>query len=272
MKHHHTLGFIGGGFMAEAIIKGILTSNLLLPSNIYVGELNPSRQKYLQNEYKINISSNNISVINNTNIVILAIKPQVFSKVANEIKSSLSLNQTIISILAGTKIQTLTESLMHSHVIRIMPNTPVQISQGMSIWTSTKNIDKNIHLFCSNMLQSIGKEIYIDDENFIDLATAISASGPAYVFLFVEALIDAAINLGAEPDIAYKLVTQTVLGSALLVNNSPKSPSELRKAVTSPGGGTAEALNTFELSDFRGVIREAVNSAYEKYKELGKTT
>ena len=147
MKHHHTLGFIGGGFMAEAIIKGILTSNLLLPSNIYVGELNPSRQKYLQNEYKINISSNNISVINNTNIVILAIKPQVFSKVANEIKSSLSLNQTIISILAGTKIQTLTESLMHSHVIRIMPNTPVQISQGMSIWTSTKNIDKNIHLF-----------------------------------------------------------------------------------------------------------------------------
>ena len=89
---------------------------------------------------------------------------------------------------------------MHSHVIRIMPNTPVQISQGMSIWTSTKNIDKNIHLFCSNMLQSIGKEIYIDDENFIDLATAISASGPAYVFLFVEALIDAAINLGADPE------------------------------------------------------------------------
>ena len=122
------------------------------------------------------------------------------------------------------------------------------------------------------MLQSIGKEIYIDDENFIDLATAISASGPAYVFLFVEALIDAAINLGAEPDIAYKLVTQTVLGSALLVNDSQKSPSELRKAVTSPGGGTAEALNTFELSDFRGVIKEAVNSAYEKYKELGKTT
>ena len=90
MKHHHTLGFIGGGFMAEAIIKGILTSNLLLPSNIYVGELNPSRQKYLQNEYKINTSSNNISVINKTNIVILAIKPQIFSKVANEIKSSLS--------------------------------------------------------------------------------------------------------------------------------------------------------------------------------------
>jgi pyrroline-5-carboxylate reductase len=272
VKHHHTLGFIGGGFMAEAIIKGILTSNLLPPSNIHVGELNPSRQKYLENEYGINTTSNNISIIDNTKIIILAIKPQIFSHVANEIKSFLSDTQTIISILAGTRIQTLTKSLMHNHVIRIMPNTPVQIGHGMSVWTSTKNIDKNIHLFCSNMLQSIGEEIYIDDENFIDLATAISASGPAYVFLFIEALIDTAIKLGATPDIAHKLVTQTVLGSTILVNSSKKSPSELREAVTSPGGGTAEALNSFEMSDFRGVITKAVNSAYEKYKELGKTT
>jgi pyrroline-5-carboxylate reductase len=272
VKRHHTLGFIGGGFMAEAIIKGILKSDLLPPSNIHVGELNPSRQKYLQKEYGITATANNISVIDSTNIIILAIKPQIFSQIANEIKSFLSPNQTIISILAGTRIETLTKSLKHNQVIRIMPNTPVQIGQGMSIWTSTKNIDKKIHLFCSNMLQSIGEEIYINEEDFIDLATAISASGPAYVFLFIESLIDAAIHLGADSDIAHKLVTQTVLGSALLVNSTKKSPSELREAVTSPGGGTAEALHTFETSNFRGVIAEAVNSAYKKYKELGKTT
>ena len=181
-----------------------------------------------------------------------------------EIKDSINDNQMIVSIMAGVDIETLQRELLHKKIVRAMPNTPAQISEGMTVWTSTKEIKENEKDKVKKIFSSMGKELYFEEEQYVDMATALTGTGPAYVFLFLEAMIAAGVHLGFSRRDARELVYQTTLGSVLFAINSEKHTSELRDMVTSPGGTSADALYEMEKGSFRTIIEKAVYSAFKR--------
>ena len=263
------LAFIGGGAMAEAIIKGVLSASLAKPEEIAVGELVEERCRYLTDQYGIYATPSNTKAINKGNLAILAVKPQNLAEVASELKGVLSPHQTVVSIIAGARMSTLVDSLDHASVIRVMPNTPAQVGAGMSLWLCSSSVDSDTATMAQSILRTLGDEVQVYDEQYLDMATALSASGPAYVFMFIEALIDAGVYLGLPRPLARRLTLQTVLGSTRLVQESGKHPAELKDLVTSPGGTTVEALLALEEGEFRSTVINAVVAAYEKSLVLG---
>ena len=258
------IGFIGGGIMAEAIIRGVLNQKVIPDSDFLISELVESRRKFLKDNYKINVTSNNIELVEKSDVIILCVKPQNLLNVAKELQGSLRADQLLISILAGISIDKLIDQFGHNKVIRVMPNTPAQIGEGSSVWLSSNEVSVEDKIFAKKILSSLGLEIEVLDEKLIDIGTALSGSGPAYVALFIESLIDAAVALGMTRDMAEKLSLQTVFGTSKLMADQNISAVELKTMVTSPGGTTAEALMTLEKQQFRTALMEAVYSAYKK--------
>jgi pyrroline-5-carboxylate reductase len=266
------VSFVGGGVMAEAILAGILDADLAATGDIRIGEPLELRRAHLRAEYGIMALESNAEALQDAEMVVLAVKPQGLTGVMADIREDLDAGQTVLSIIAGARMDTLVSGLDHQAVVRVMPNTPAQIGAGMTVWTATEDVPTESVDASREILRTLGEEIYVSDEKFIDMATAISASGPAYVFLFIEAMIDAGVYLGMPRDMSRKLVLQTVTGSARLVDESGRHPADLKDMVTSPGGTTAEALMAFEQGGFRGVVMDAVSAAYEKSKALGGTS
>lgn len=263
------IAFIGGGNMAEAILSAILRKNLASAEDISIGEINPARRDFLDKAYKVAVTEDNRQAVEGKDIVILAVKPQVLTDVMAGLKGQLKPTQLVISIIAGKSINTIGSGLAHNCIVRSMPNTPAQIGEGMTVWTTTSQVSALQKQQAASILGGMGVEIYVDDEKYLDMATAVSGSGPAYVFLFVESMAAAAVKLGFTPEVAQKLVMQTLLGAGNLLQKSGKTPQELRRMVTSPGGTTAEAIATFEKGGFADLVEKAVVAAYEKAKKLG---
>ena len=263
------LAFIGGGVMAEAIISGMRDAGLA--ADISAGEPVKARRDALAN-LKVEATADNHAAIKGADIVVLSVKPQQFDAIAGELRGQLSPDQTVLSIMAGVKMHSLGLKLNHRRLIRVMPNTPAQIRQGMSVWTASPEAPQAALDFTQGMLAAIGDELKFSDEKYIDMATALSASGPAYVFLFIEALTDAGVLLGMPNDVARRLAVKTVMGSAALVKESGKHPAELRNGVTSPGGTTAAGLLALEEGGFRAATIKAVRAAYHRGEELGAST
>lgn len=264
------LAFIGGGTMAEAIIGGVLSKGVVSREDISVGEYLEERCDVLKDRYGIFATTNNASAIENGHLVVLSVKPQNLPEVLAQLKGKLRGEQAVLSIVAGAKTSTIVEGLDHPPVIRVMPNTPAQIGEGISLWTSSADVGSESRQLAQSVLQTMGAEIYVSDEKYLDMATALSASGPAYVFLFIESLIDAGVHLGLPRDMASMLALQTVLGSARLMKETERHPAQLKAMVTSPGGTTAEALLVLEEAGFRAAVINAVIAAYEKSLELGE--
>ena len=256
--------------MAEAIVGGILDAKIAAPKEIVIGEPFEQRRAELADKYGVDARPSNLDALDGAELVVLSIKPQSLPEVMAELGPSLNSQHTVVSIIAGARMDTLVGGLKHAAVIRVMPNTPAQIGAGMSVWTASDSVPEAAVSASRDILRTLGEELYVEDEKLIDMATALSASGPAYVFLFIEALIDAGVYLGMQRDMARKLVLQTVAGSTRLVQESGRHPADLKDMVTSPGGTTAEALLAFERGGFRGVILEAVAAAYEKSRALGE--
>ena len=263
------IGFIGGGVMAESIISGMINNGVMDSSDIMVSEIVPDRRNYLETRYGVNVTSENSGAINNIELIILAVKPQDLSNIYSYIKGSFGPGQSVLSIVAGTNLMDISKGVKHGEIIRIMPNTPAQIGKSMSMWTCTNTVSEFHRATTSRILSSIGDEIYVDDEKYLDMATALSGSGPAYVFLIVEALIDAGVYIGLNRDIARRLVLQTIKGSVELISETQKHPGELKDMVTSPSGTTAAGLQVLEKSGVPAALVDAVNSAYLKSKQLG---
>ena len=263
------VAFIGGGNMGEAMLSAILDKGLSTPPAIWVSDVKEVRRQHLGQKYGVAVMDSNRSAIEKGDVVILAIKPQNLAEVIAELSGQLRPNQLVLSIIAGARINTLCQGLNYRHIVRVMPNTPAQIAEGISVWTATPEVTNQQKEWASAILRAMGREIYVDDEKYIDMATAVSGSGPAYVFLFLESLINAAVHLGIPRDMAQELVLQTMLGSGHLVEQSGKEPSELRRMVTSPGGTTAEALLQFEKGGFTELVKRAVKAAYDRSRELG---
>jgi len=263
------LAFIGGGMMGEAIIAGAIDNDVTDSGSIAVCDVADARRKHLASKYKVRTSGSAAETVDGAEIVVLAVKPQEFKVAAKQISGSLKAEQTVMSIMAGVRIATIAELLGHQGVIRAIPNTPATIGEGMTVWTATSAVKKPAKQSVRLLLSVLGKEILVDDEKYVDMATAVSSSGPAYVFLFIEAMIDAAVHIGLRREMATPMVLQTVLGSARYALESGKHPADLRNQVTSPGGTTTEALLELEDAGFRAAVTRAVEAAYDKAQELG---
>jgi pyrroline-5-carboxylate reductase len=261
------IAFIGGGAMGEAIVKCLLAKKVVASQDMVVSDISPLRRELLSREYRVNTFADNRKAVVNADLIILAVKPQNLVEVMGEIKG-LALEQLVLSIVAGATLSSLCQGLNHSSIIRAMPNMPAQIGEGMTIWTATAETEQQQKELAQAVLGTLGEEIYVADEKYLSMATALSGSGPAYVFLFIEVLVDAGVHIGLPRDIAQELVIQTILGSTRTVEKTGKHPADLRNMVTSPGGTTTEALLQLEKGGFRALLLEAVAAAYKKAERL----
>ncbi len=263
------IAFIGGGNMGTAILSALIEKNLAKPSEITVKDVVIERLEYLKKTYNVSVTTENASAIVDKEVILLSVKPQTIPEVMPEMKDKISREQLIISIMAGIQISTLREGLNHNSIVRVMPNMPAQVFEGMSGWTTTPEVSKEQIDLARSILQAIGKEIYFNDETYLDMVTALSGSGPAYFFYFVESLIEAGVKMGFSYDESYELVLQTMIGSGKLMRETQTNPEELRKMVTSKGGTTAAALDVLENNDYKDLVIRALMAAYNRSKELG---
>lgn len=262
------LGFIGAGIMAEAIVSGVIKKGLVAPSSICCADPYAVRCSQLEELYGVRTTRSNQEAIQEADIVFLSIKPQVLPEVSKSILGCFNSDQLVISILAGVDMATLKKSLGHHAVIRTMPNTPARVGEGMTVWTATEAVTKEQQLMAQTVLAALGEEVFVTREGDLDMATALSGTGPAYVFLFMEALIDAGVHLGFSRRVAEKLVLQTVKGSVDFALQSDTHLAELRNQVTSPGGTTADAIYHMEKGGMRTVLSKAVFAAFQKSRRL----
>ena len=262
------ISFIGGGVMAEAMISAILSQNIAEPGEISVGEVVPARREYLTRTYGVFATDDNSEAIGgnapDSGPIIVALKPQHIWALESVRNNYAYTGPLFVSIAAGIRLELLEELTGSKRLVRVMPNTPAQIGAGMSVWTATPDVSKEDREGVAAILGSMGRELYVEDEHYIDMATALSGSGPGYVFLFLEAMIDAGVHIGLPRDQAEILARQTLLGSAMLADTSDRHVAELRNMVTSPGGTTAEGLAALENGGLRAAVTEAVIAAYEK--------
>ena len=261
---------IGPGVMAEAIIAGLLRQNITTPDHILVSGPRLERVEELHGRYGVQPYTDNRAAAAQGNVVILSIKPQRLSKVLGGLSGAIAPDALVLSIIAGATIQTISGGLRHPAVVRSMPNTPAQSGEGITVWTASAAVDAQHRAIARQILGALGQEVFVEEEYYLDMATALSGTGPAYIFLFMEALVDAGVHMGFPRRIAEQLVTQTILGSISYSQSQKIHPAQLRNQVTSPGGTTAQALYYLEKAGFRTAISRAIWAAYERSQELGK--
>lgn len=264
------VAIIGPGVMGEAIFSGLISSKSCSAKNIIISGPETDRNELLVAQYGVTSTENNAEAVKNADIVVLSVKPQRFKMVANSLRGKIRKDALVISIVAGITMETLDIGLDHELVIRAMPNTPSRIAMGITVWAAAEKVSEAQKENARELFRALGDEVFVDDENYMDMATAVSGTGPAYVFLFMEAMIDAAVHLGFPRRIAEQLVSQTLRGSVEFYMTNKEHPAKLRNDVTSPGGTSAEALYYLEKAGFRTAISRAVLAAYERSKELGQ--
>jgi pyrroline-5-carboxylate reductase len=263
------VSFIGSGAMGEAMMKGLLEKKVLEPQQIVAADPHVQRGEELVARYGLSFTTDNAEAAARADILVLSIKPQVLAEVAPVIRKGAHKAELVLSILAGIKIETIANGLANASVVRAMPNTPAQIGQGITVWTATKEVLPPQREQAQTLLAALGEELYMENELYLDMATALSGTGPAYVFLFMEALIDAGVHMGFSRRDAERLVIQTMRGSVEYADASGKHPAELRNQVTSPGGTSAEAIYHLEKGGLRTVIARSVWAAFQRSVALG---
>jgi pyrroline-5-carboxylate reductase len=270
MFKDQTIAFIGAGTMGEAMIRGLLGQESVVANQVLAADPWDERRDYLARTYGIQTTADNREAAEQGDIVVLSIKPQSVPYVLPEIRGHLRRHDLLLSIIAGTPIRKLADGAAHASVVRAMPNTPAQIGMGITVWTATPEVSEMHRQQAQAILGSLGEEIFVAEESYLDMATALSGSGPGYVFMMMEALIDAGVHLGFSRHVARRLVFQTMRGSVEYAEQSGKHVAELRNQVTSPGGTTAAALYHMEKGGLRTVISRGIWAAYQRSVELGQ--
>ena len=270
MLEKSKVAFIGSGVMGEAMIKGLLNKKLMEPSRMVAADVRPERGQELIDRYAIGFTTDNRAAVEGADMVVLSVKPQILPQVMPSLKDRIPKQALVLSIIAGAKLGAIVDGLAHPAVVRAMPNTPAQIGEGATVWTASASVTEAQKAMAQQILGALGVEVYVEDENFLDVATALSGTGPAYVFLFMEALVDAGVHLGFSRQLSEQLVLQTVKGSVDYAMHTSQHLARLRNQVTSPGGTTAEAMYYLEKAGFRTAISRAIWAAYQRSQQLGK--
>jgi len=268
------LGIIGGGVMGEALLSRLIDQQIYLPDRIYVSEPQALRQDFLATKYQVNVTADNQTVVAFADVLLLAIKPQVFDLVVAPLELGRSSagnspsDQLVVSILAGVPIQRLEAAFPGQPVVRAMPNTPATVGAGMTaIAPGIHTQPQHLHL-TRQLFEAVGEVVEVA-EHLIDAVTGLSGSGPGYVAVMIEALIDGGVAVGLPRATATQLAIQTVLGTAELLQTTGIHPAELKDRVTSPGGTTIAGISHLESVGFRSALIGAVRAAYERSRELG---
>lgn len=264
------IAIIGFGNMGQTYASSFVSSGFIKSDDIFVLTRNTSK---ISNKYGIpeeNFFTEITKSFLSVDIVIIAVKPQDFNNLCNQIKDCITENHLILSVMAGISIQNMTEKLQVKKIIRSMPNIPTQIGQGMTVFTASNDVDRKDLFIIQNLINTTGKSLFIENEEMINAATAISGSGPAYVYYFMNAMVDAAMDLGFSKSEAEFLVQQTFLGSTQLQNRSNLTNLEWIEKVSSKGGTTEAAINLFKSYDLNNKINEGIQHANSRAKELGK--
>jgi len=264
-----TIAFVGPGAMAEAMIAGLIREGLAEPGHLLVTGPRVQRVEQLREKFGVRPFTDNAEAASQADVVVLSVKPQRLTGVMKGLKA-IRPDALVLSIIAGATIKKLSTGLKHHAVVRSMPNTPAQIGEGITVWTASEAVSEEQKKIASAILSALGEEVFVEDEYYLDMATALSGTGPAYVFMFMEALIDAGVHMGFPRRIAEQLVVQTVRGSTSYYLQAGRHPAALRNQVTSPGGTSAEALYYLEKAGFRTAISRAIWAAYQRSLELGK--
>ncbi len=265
-----TIATVGSGVMAEAMIAGLLRGSLVGPEQLVASHPRAERRQVLSATYGVATVEDNSAAVARADIVVLAIKPQMLVRVGRELHGQLRDGQLLISVIAGATTTALANALGHGQIVRSMPNTPAQLGRGMTVWYATPSVTDAQREQARVLVGALGAQLEVDDEKLVAMATAVSGTGPTYVFLVMEALIDAAVHLGFPRHIAHDLVIETLEGSTLFAKSSGMHPAQLRNMVTSPGGTSAAALHELESGRLRTVLSEAVWAAYRRTEELGR--
>jgi pyrroline-5-carboxylate reductase len=269
-----SLAFVGCGVMAESIIAGLLRQKIVEPQQISASHPRSERRDFLSERYGIKVCESNTECVSipgaSHSLVVLCVKPQRIARILKELSGAVRPNQLVISIVAGARIEAISEALNNPLVVRAMPNTPAQIGAGMTVWTCSAETDETHRGQVARLFGALGKQLHVETENMIDMATSLSATGPTYIFMMMEALTDAGVHMGFSREVSKELVQQTMLGSTLFAIDSHKHPAELRNMVTSPGGTSAAAIYEMEKGGLRTVFSKAVYAAYKRAQDLGK--
>ena len=265
-----TIGFVGSGNMAEALIKGVINANVYAPENVFVSDIRAERLTFLAGKYNVIACEENSDLAAKVETVVLSIKPQNMTDALESVKDAIGTGKLVISIAAGIKVANIAAVLGDIAIVRVMPNTPALIGEGASALFANKRakpmLDSALSIF-----SAVGKAVVVEDEDLIDAVTALSGSGPAYYFLLMEEMIKAGVQLGLPEDVAKDLVLQTAKGAGLLAAEADKngeSPAELRQKVTSPGGTTEASLKVFAVNNFSRLITDALTAACNRSQEL----
>ena len=263
------VAIVGAGVMAEAMIAGLLADRAVAPAQLVASHPRRDRREMLAERHGITVMASNAEAVHEAEIVVLAVKPQMLGRVMREIAPALTDAQAVLSIVAGATLRTLAVGLGHAAVVRSMPNTPAQIRRGITVWTAAAACTARQRELARAVLGALGTQHEVDDEEFVAMATALSGTGPTYLFAVMEALIDAGVHTGFPRELAHDLVVATLVGSAEYAAQSDLHPAQLRNAVTSPGGTSAAAIYELEKGRLRTVLSDAVWAAYRRTLELG---
>ncbi len=262
------VGIVGAGAMGEAMLAGMLRQHLLSPDQVVCSHPRPARAAHLRQTYGVTVVTANAQAAGDADLVLIALKPQVLPHVVPELAPVLRAEQLVVSIVAGASTRALGRGLRHPAIVRAMPNTPAQIGQGVTVWYATPVVTEAGKACTRGMLAALGRAVEVEDEGQVAMATAVSGTGPTYIFLFIEALIDAAVHVGFARHVARDLVLDTMQGSAAFALQSGRHVAELRDMVTSPGGTSAEALAALERGGLRTVVGDAMWAAYRRTLQL----
>jgi pyrroline-5-carboxylate reductase len=272
LTDNNNIAFIGPGVMAEAMIAGLIRQNVAEPSRLIASGPRIERGEELRSKYGIETLTENAEAAGKADVIVLSVKPQRLDVVLSGMRGVVKSDALVLSIVAGAPISKISGILEHDSVVRAMPNTPAQIGEGITVWTAAPAVSPEQVDIAQQILSALGDEIFLEEEYYLNMATALSGTGPAYVFLFMEAMVDAGVHLGFPRRVAEQLVAQTVRGSVDFYarTTDPVHLARLRNQVTSPGGTSAAALYYLEKAGFRTAISRAVWAAYERSRELGK--
>lgn len=261
------VGFIGGGALAESVVKGI-SKKLFKAEKIFVAEKIPARRDYLTEKYSINVAENFSNFADKINLLIIAVKPKDLNSALSEVQKNITPATLVMSVVAGCKLSTLENYLPNQKIIRVMPNVAVLVEEGMIAYAAGKNATAEDMEVAKKFWSAIGRTVEVE-EKLMDAVTGLSGSGPAYAFLMIDALADGGVAAGLPRNYAIELAAQTLLGAAKMVLETGEHPDVLRDRVTSPAGTTIEGIRILEKNNFRSALIEAVISAAEKSKNLG---
>jgi len=270
MLKNRQVGFVGSGNMGEALIHGLIHGHLCRPDQIICSDTRPEKLKVIREKYGVKGTSHNSEVVKQSDIIILAVKPQILKPVVNDIAKYLDLSKLIISIAAGVSLDTIEScSKKELKLIRVMPNICVSVREGVSAISGGKHALREDLMMAKAIFDSVGKSLFIE-ENLLDAVTGLSGSGPAYIFLIIDALADAGVKVGLSRDDALILASQTVLGAAKMLIETGEHPGKLKDMVTSPGGTAIAGLHTLEEGGLRTTLINAVEVATNRSKALGE--